>query len=108
MTLRFQDCHQFKFKSLGQNHREIVLTFDNEDGSLSPLVSQEKEGKFAMPVELLWQEGLSLSTIFKLPNNPWSVVQAYCHQILSNKTLHDELKSEHFDVTIGKKHAFKK
>ena len=62
-----------------------------------------------MPVELLWQEGLSLSTIFKLPNNPWSVVQAYCHQIFSNKTLHDELKSEHFDVTIGKmKHAFKK
>ena len=55
-----------------------------------------------MPVELLWQEGLSLSTIFKVPNNPWSVVQAYCHQILSNKTLHDELKSEHFDVTIGK------
>jgi len=100
VTLRFQDCHQFKFKSLGPNHREIVLTFDNEDGSLSPLVSKEKEGKFAMPVELLWQEGLSLSTIFKVPNNPWSVVQAYCHQILSNKTLHDELKSEHFDVTI--------
>ena len=59
-----------------------------------------------MPVELLWQEGLSLSTIFKLPNNPWAVVKAYCHQIFSNNTLHDELKSEHFDVTIGKKHTY--
>ena len=99
VTVRFQDTHQFKLKSLGSNHREIVLALNNEDGNL-PFVTKEVEGKFGMPVELLWEEGLSLSTIFKLPKNPWSVVQAYCHQILSNVTLHDELKRENFNVTI--------
>ena len=100
VTVRFQDTHEFKLKNLGSNHREIVLALKNEDGNL-PFVTKEVEGKFGMPVELLWEEGLSLSTIFKV-SNAWSVVQAYCHQVLSNVTLHNELKSEHFDVTIGK------
>ena len=98
--MRFQDGHQFKLKELGPNHREILLYLDNQEGLL-PFVSVEKEGKFSMPVELLWQEGLSLSTIFKLPKNPWSVVKAFCHTLLSNQTLISELKREKFDLSIG-------
>ena len=98
VTDRFQDTHQFELKNIGSNHREIVLALNNEDGNL-PFVTKEVEGKFGMPVELLWEVGLSLSTIFKL-QKPWSWVQAYCHQILSNVTLHDELKRENFDVAI--------
>ena len=84
VTLRFLDTHQFKLKDLGPAHREIVLALDNQDGHL-PFVSVEKRGKFGMPVELLWQEGLTLSAIFKLPKNPWSVVSAFCHTLLSNE-----------------------
>jgi len=99
VTLRFLDSHQFKLKDLGPDHREIVLALDNQGGHL-PFVSVEKHGKFGMPVELLWQEGLTLSAIFKLPKNPWSVVSAFCHTLLSNQTLIEELKSEQFDLVI--------
>ena len=104
VTLRFQDSHQFKLKALGPNHREIMLALDNTDGHL-PFVTQEKEGKFTMPVDFLWQEGSALSAILTLmasksSNNPWSVVQEYCHQILSNTTLHNELLEEKFNVAI--------
>ena len=84
---------------MGANHREITLFLNNTNGNLA-FVTEEENGKFTMPVELLWQEGLSLATIFKLPKNPWSVVQEFCHQILSNVTLHNELLNEKFDVTI--------
>ncbi len=30
-----------------------------------------------MPVELLWQEGLALSTLFKIPKDPWILVKGY-------------------------------
>ena len=59
---------------------------NNTDGQI-PFLTKEVEGKFTMPVELLWQDGLSLTNIFKLPFNPWSVVTAYCHFLLSNETL---------------------
>lgn len=97
--MRFQDSHQFKLKNLGPRHREILLAFDNTEGQI-PFVTIEKQGKFEMPVELLWQEGLALSTIFKMPKNPWSIVQAYCHELLSNQTLKNELIHEQFDLTI--------
>ena len=99
VTVRFQDSHQFQLKDLGPNHRQILLALDNQEGHL-PFVSVEKQGKFGMPVELLWQEGLTLSTIFKLPKNPWSVVSAYCHTLLSNQTLLAELQGEEFDLAI--------
>jgi len=99
VTLRLQDSHQFKLKDLGSSHREILLAMNNTDGSI-PLLSQEAEGKFRMPVELLWEEGLSLSTVFKLPKNPWNLVSSYCHFILSNETLKKELEAEHFNVAI--------
>ena len=28
-----------------------------------------------MPVEVLWQEGLALSSLFKLPSDPWILVK---------------------------------
>ena len=53
-----------------------------------------------MPVEFLWQEGLTLMNIFKLPKNPWYVVTKYCHFLLGNETLKQELKNENFDLAI--------
>jgi hypothetical protein len=38
-------------------------------------LKQEESGKFEMPVELLWQEGLALSSLFKLPRDPWILVK---------------------------------
>jgi hypothetical protein len=51
-----------------------MLSFNNSDGRL-PFVSQDEFGKFEMPVELLWQEGLALSSLFKLPSDPWILVK---------------------------------
>jgi len=99
VTLRLQDNHQFKLKQLGPNHREILLAMNNSDGSI-PFLTQETEGKFTMPVEFLWQEGLSLTNIFTLPKNPWYVVTSYCHFLLSNETLKKELEDEKFNLAI--------
>lgn len=99
VTVRFQDAHEFKLKPLGSNHKEILLFLNNSLGNL-PFVSVEEEGKFGMPVEFLWKEGLALDSIFKLPKQPWSVVKAHCHTLLSNKSLISDLKSEQFDLSI--------
>ena len=72
---------------------------NNSDGSI-PFLTQEVEGKFTMPVEFLWREGLTLLNIFYLPKNPWKVVTSYCHFLLSNETLKKELKDENFDLAI--------
>ena len=103
MTLRFRDRldSEIKLKDLGSNHREILLALNNEDGNL-PLLTKEKEAKFEMPIEMLWKHGLSIFSIEYIQPwiGQWILVQAFCHQLLSNKTLHEELKNEHFDVTI--------
>ena len=72
---------------------------NNSDGSI-PFLTQEVEGKFTMPVDVLWREGNSLLNIFYLPKNPWKVVTSYCHFLLSNETLKKELKDENFNVAI--------
>ena len=115
--MRLQDNHQFKLKPLGPNHREILLAMDNSDGQI-PFVTQEKEGKFTMPVELLWQNGLSLMNIFNCPRNPWYAATTYCHFLFSNQTLRQEVPSSvfmeavYFAVTVfckGKKpHSIKR
>ena len=100
--MRFEDSHQFKLKKLGSNHQEILLSFNNSEGQL-PFVSKEEKGKFTMPVDFLWQEGLDISANLKLGTfqNPWlTVIHKYCHQILSNTTLHQELLAEKFDLAI--------
>lgn len=99
VTLRFQDHHQYKLKPLGPNHREILLAMDNQNGKI-PFVTHETEGKFSTPVEFLWQDGLDFTSIFKVPKNPWNVVTAYCHFLLSNKTWTHELEHENFDLAI--------
>ena len=74
---------------------------DNSDGSI-PFLTKEVEGKFTMPVEFLWSKGSALTNIFELglDRNPWKVVTSYCHFLLSNKTLTQELKDENFNLAI--------
>ena len=74
VTIRFRDFHEYKLRPLGPSHTEIMLSFNNSDGRL-PFVSRDESGKFEMPVELLWQEGLALSSLFKLPSDPWILVK---------------------------------
>jgi hypothetical protein len=50
-------------------------------------VSHEEAGKFEMPVELLWQEGLALSSLFKLPKDPWILVKGMSDNIMFEKIL---------------------
>ena len=43
-----------------------------------------------MPVELLWQEGLALSSLFKLPRDPWILVKG---KLEENKAIQLYIKS---------------
>ena len=35
------------------------------------------DAKFEIPFELLWSEGTKMSTLFKLPGNPWDVLKGF-------------------------------
>ena len=65
-TVRFADQHNFTLKPLGSSHTEILLHVDNSNGSL-PFLTKEAEAKFEMPMQLLWSDGLALSTLASLP-----------------------------------------
>lgn len=97
LTIRYKDTHNLKLEKpserehsdeniqldgenkISANHnvgsfREYQLSLNNSDGSI-PYVTEEEDAKFRIPSELLWAEGFSLSTLFKLPRNPWNVLK---------------------------------
>ena len=91
VTIRYQDIHDLKLKNPHQaesneskkgpvhrmtqgTFREIQRTLNNSEGNI-PYVTKEEEAKFVIPSELLWSEGTALSTLFKLPRNPWDVLK---------------------------------
>ena len=77
-----------------------MLALNNTNGNL-PYVTHEEKGKFTLPFVQIWEEGQTLLLMFKMLI-PWSmVVHEYCHKLLSNVTLINELLQEKFDVTIG-------
>ena len=94
LTIRYKDTHDLKLedtksskdsgrvkdtevtdksKSVGLL-REYLFSLNNSDGSI-PYVTVEEEAKFEIPSDLLWSEGTTLSTLFKLPENPWKVLK---------------------------------
>lgn len=98
-TLRFADSHGLKLRSLGPKHKEIHLYLDNANGTL-PYVTQSKEGQFVMPMQLIWDDGLGLSTILKIMHEPWQLIGGYCHQLCQNTQLIQELREANFDLVI--------
>ena len=98
-TVRFLDTHNLKLKPMGINHTEIYLNFNNSDGHL-PFVSVEEKGKFEMPLDLLWNQGLAITTLFRLPSNPWALVDDYCKIILGNKEFIERLRDQNFNLAI--------
>ncbi len=98
---RFGDQHGLRLKPLGPLHQEIVLRMRNADGRI-PFLTAEEEAEFLMPMDLIWTDGLALSTLFSLPGilkkpisliitrgkmffhqgNPWNLVDAYCDFLL--------------------------
>ena len=97
LTIRYKDTHNLKLETFSQmqglnengqiyaennerdkdsvgNFREYQLSLNNSDGNI-PYVTKEEDAKFVIPSDLLWAEGTTLSTLFKLPKNPWEVLK---------------------------------
>ena len=92
LTIRYKDTHDLKLeesKEINANNkfkdqsnktksrgsfREYQFALNNSEGAI-PYVTHEEDGKFAIPSDLLWSEGTTLSTLFKLPDNPWNVLK---------------------------------
>ena len=97
LTIRYKDTHNLKLEKFNQlegsdekggidaenrelvkysvgSFREYQLSLNNSDGNI-PYVTDEEDAKFVIPSELLWVEGTSLSTLFKVPSNPWEVLK---------------------------------
>ena len=94
LTIRYKDTHDLKLEDIKSSQdsggvkdnedtdesksrglfREYLFSLNNTDGSI-PYVTVEEEAKFEIPSDLLWSEGTTLSTLFKLPENPWNVLK---------------------------------
>ena len=99
VTIRYKDTHDLQLKrpdhknrnndeSWGDStniknvmsvggFREYQLTLNNSAGKI-PYVTIEEEAKFKIPSEILWSEGTTITTLFKVWNshgNPWDVVK---------------------------------
>ena len=98
-TIRFVQNHKLYLKDLGPGHTDIVLYLNNSDGSM-PSVTGGERGVFEMPMNLLWTSGLSPTSLFVMPSDPWIVVRSYCNTLLGNKELVSRLSKEKFDVAI--------
>ena len=96
LTIRYKDTHNLKLEKFNQwkgsdenggidaenrelvtysvgSFREYQLSLNNSDGNI-PYVTNEEDAKFVIPSDILWAEGTSLSTLFKIPRNPWDVL----------------------------------
>ena len=97
LTIRYKDTHDLKLTtSIPENQtysddeenssryssnvagrfREYEMSLNNSNGDI-PFLTVEEDAKFEIPFELLWSEGTKISTLFKLPGNPWDVLKGF-------------------------------
>ena len=97
LTIRYKDTHDLKLTtSIDENKtynddkentpsyssngagrfREYEMSLNNSNGDI-PFLTVEEDAKFEIPFELLWSEGTKISTLFKLPGNPWDVLKGF-------------------------------
>lgn len=111
VTIRYKDTHDLRLKrpdhesrNIDQSwtdntnninvmsdgsFREIQLTLNNSAGKI-PYVTMEEEAKFKIPSEILWSEGTTITTLFKVWNshgNPWAVVKGVVIIIINYEQL---------------------
>ena len=80
-------------KPLGENHSEVHLHTENRDGRI-PFVKKGPQEHFEVPVKKLWDHGLYHSyppyVMYQVASNSLHV----CDQLISNKTLLEDLKAK--------------
>ena len=97
LTIRYKDTHGLKLRTSNhgnQNYkddkenttrhdrhvigtfREYEMSLNNSNGNI-PFLTAEEDARFEIPFELLWSEGTKMSTLFKLPGNPWDVLKGF-------------------------------
>ena len=97
LTIRYKDTHGLKLRTSNdgnQNYkddeentfrydrhvsgvfREYEMSLNNSNGDI-PFLTAEEDARFEIPFELLWSEGTKMSTLFKLPGNPWNVLKGF-------------------------------
>ena len=97
LTIRYKDTHGLKLRTSNhgnQNYkadkenttrydrhvngkfREYEMSLNNSNGNI-PFLTAEEDAMFEIPFELLWSEGTKMSTLFKLPGNPWDVLKGF-------------------------------
>ena len=55
---------------------EYEMSLNNSNGDI-PFLTVEEDARFEIPFELLWSEGTKMSTLCKLPGNPWDVLKGF-------------------------------
>ena len=97
LTIRYKDTHGLKLRTsndgnqnnkdekenttrynrhLAGKFREYQMSLNNTNGDI-PFLTAEEDAMFEIPFELLWSEGTRMSTLFKLPGNPWDVLKGF-------------------------------
>lgn len=73
-NITFESKTSFSAKKKIGTFREYEKSLNNSEGHI-PYVTTEEEARFVIPSELLWSKGMTLSTLFTLPKDPWKALQ---------------------------------
>ncbi|KAL7640155.1 UNVERIFIED_CONTAM: hypothetical protein RMT77_009569 [Armadillidium vulgare] len=81
---------------INSNITELALSVNNTEGSI-PFVTHEGRGRFNLPVQRMWEQGLNLDLF---PIEGFITVSAYCKELLSSDGLIHQLKKQNFKVAV--------
>ncbi|XP_059481740.1 UDP-glucuronosyltransferase 2C1-like [Neocloeon triangulifer] len=103
LAARGHQITYLKFKNFVQlpppqhdNITFITLAVDNSLGDV-PFITPEKEGRFMLPLDVMWRNGLSP---WGVPLDAFWTMPPYCDTLLSDKGLRRRLRRSHFDVAL--------
>ncbi|XP_065341949.1 UDP-glucuronosyltransferase 2B4-like [Cloeon dipterum] len=103
LALRGHGVTYLKFKNFVQlppleheNITSITLAVDNSDGHV-PFVTPEKEGRFMLPLDVMWRDGLSP---WGVPLDAFWTVPAHCDTLLRDVRLRRRLRQVGFHVAL--------
>ncbi|KAF2350890.1 UDP-glucuronosyl/UDP-glucosyltransferase [Trinorchestia longiramus] len=79
-----------------KNVSEYLVSIDNRNQKI-PMMTQQNPAQFQMPMSEMWEDGTSLMA---LPLAGYSVMSAYCHQLLSDLHLRAVLFNSSFQLAL--------
>ncbi|CAL4125592.1 unnamed protein product [Meganyctiphanes norvegica] len=94
-VVRWRDSHSYSPLD-DPNITEYVLAINNTHGNV-PHVSQEERGRFIMPQEQMWSNGLSITSV---PVDMFQTISAFCKALFSQEDLIKTLRAQKFDIAI--------